>query len=461
MEPVGLTLRNIRMVTGGSAAHPCHVVASGHTSTPLVCALEALRAQDVSADYARKQVAGVFGFFDWLFETRRSVDPLSAPATLVGSLKIYLRTLKCSAAKEGKNTWITVTAPRQRMDTVNALLAGLRCAYEALVQDGHYPHGQHPYELSEEQLREQRLRSKRSGRKGKRLAALSDALFRLKQKKYAPPRRTQVALVRDVVRWAEEAGWPESLLVYLRLLYVGGCRPSEPSRFRVRDWYEADRCGASIRSPDKTDPEGRPKVVRFEDKELEALRTYFDGARYDASPEGERLKVADVIRLGDAGQLDRLEQPLLLGPGGDAWILDTISRLWWRPLMRARCVDPVTGRAPIRMPTMHWLRHLFVYDHLALIEHDDDKASIPRRKELLVGYIDWASGLTMLATYGKEFEDAKVAAEMVQSMGRRTQMADAIRNGSTHWAAPSRAAPRPASRASRMLRDRGDGRMAA
>ncbi len=457
---MGLNLKNMRVVASPGTDHPEHVVVGGATATPLVCGLEAIRKQDVSADYIRKQVAAVFGFFDWLFEVRRAVDPLSAPATLIGSLKIYLRTLKCTAAKVSPNTWFTVTAPREKMDWANALLAGLRCAYEAMVQDGHYPH-EHPFEMSEDQLREQRLRAKRSGRKGKKLSALSDALFRLKQRKYAPPRRTQVALLREVVRWAEEAGWPESLLVYLRILHVGGCRPSEPSRFRVRDWYEAERCGAAILSPDKNDPEGRPKTVRFEQPELDALVTYFNGARYEASLEGERLKVEDVIRLGDAGQFDKLEQPLLLAPGGDAWILDTISRLWWRPLMRARCVDPITGRAPIRMPTMHWLRHLFVYDHLALIEHDDDKASIPRRKELLVGYIGWSTGLAMLATYGKEFEDAKVASEMVRSMGRRTDMAEAIRNGTTHWAAPSRAAPRPASRSSRMLRDRGDRQMAA
>lgn len=456
---MGLKLRNIRVVENPGADHPEHVVAGAATSPALICGLEAIRKQDASADYIRKQAAGAFGFFDYLFETRRSVDPLAAPASLVGSLRIYLRTLKCSAAKEPRNTWFTVTAPKDKRDTANALLAGLRCAYEAMVQDGHYPH-EHPFELSEEQMRQQRLRAKRSGRKG-RLAALSDALFRLKQAKYAPPRRTQVALVREVVRWAEEAGWPESLLVYLRILHVGGCRPSEPSRFRVRDWYEADRCGASIRSPDKTDPDGRPKTVRFEGPELDALVSYFDGARYEATPEGERMKVEDVIRLGDAGQLDKLEQPLLLAPGGGAWILDTISRLWWRPLIRARCVDPVTGRAPIRMPTMHWMRHLFVYDHLALIEHDADKASIARRKELLVGYVGWSTGLVMLATYGKEFEDAKVASEMVLSMGRRTEMAEAIRNGTTHWAAPSRAAPRPASRSSRMLRDRGDHRVAA
>lgn len=456
-----MTLRNLRMVTGGSEAHPCHVVVAGRTSVPLTCGIEAIRAQDLSKDYIRKQVSNAAAFFDWMLDTSRGMDPLSSPAAIVGSVKRYLASLKCSVRKDAKNVWITVTAPRERRDAVNALLAGLRCAYQSLFDDGHYPHDQHPLDLSVDQMREQRMRAKRSGRKGKRPAALSDALFRLTQVGYCPPRRTQVALIREVVRWAEEAGWPESLLVYLRILYAGGCRPSEPSRFRVRDWYEATRCGAGIQSPDKTDPQGRPKVVRFEEAELDALRTLFDGARYDASPEGERLKVADVIRLGDAGELDKLEQPLLLAPGGGAWILDTISRMWWRPLMLARCVDPVTGRPPIRMPTMHWLRHLFVYDHLALIELDEDEEAIPRRKELLVGYIGWATGLTMLATYGKEFEDAKIAKGMAKSMGLRTQMAEAIRAGATHWAAPSRAAPRPSQRTSRMLRDRGEGRQAA
>lgn len=453
---MGLTLRNIRMVECGAADHPCHVVASGSTSPALVCALEGLRTQDASKDYIRKQVAAVFAFFDWLFETRRSIDPRSAPATLVGGLKAYLKTLRYSAAVQKPNTWITVEAPREKMDMVNALLVGLRRGYEAMVQDGHYPHDQHPYEMSEEQLRQQRLRDKRSGRKGRCPSALCDALFRLKQRKYAPPRRTQVALLREVVRWAEEAGWPESLLVYPRLLHAGGCRPSEPSRFRVRDWYEASRCGLAIYSTDKNEPDNPAKPVRFEQQERDALAAYFDGARHDALPEMERMKVADVIRLGDAGRLGELEQPLLLAPGGGAWVLDTISRRWWRPLMRARCVDPVTGRAPIRMPTMHWLRHLFVYDHLALIEHDPDRASISRRKDLLVAYIGWSTKLVMLETYGREFEDAKVAAEMVRSMGRRTEMAKAIQTGSAHWAVPSRPDPRPTTRVSNMLRDRGE-----
>jgi hypothetical protein len=397
---------------------------------------------------------GTFDFFDFLYDTKRKIDPLSPPSTIVGAVKAYVRFLGCTATKQSPHAWFAVEGPSNRKDALGALLAGLRRAYDALVEGGYYPFA-NPLLLSEEAMRDQRLRAVRSGRGKSHLASLGDALFRLTTKIYAPPRRTQVELIRNAYDWAVEAGWPEALLVYLRILKVGGCRPSDPSRVELLDWYLATRCGNGVSSSDKSDPKGRPKIVRFEDEDLESLQTYVDNTRFAACPPGEGLKVADIIRLGDAGHYDQLRQPLLLNPDGRAWKYNTISRNWWRPLMMAFCVDPVTGRRPMRFPTLHWIRHLFVYDHLMLIElEEDDESGKSRAKENLRAYIGWSLKSGMLATYGREFEDRKVAQKMIRAMGRRSQMADRIRAGDFNWAAPREAAPKKNSRLSNMLRDR-------
>ena len=451
-------LKNLRLVHApADPAHPVHVVIKGGaTSGALTRAHQALRQSEQSADWVRKQVKGVFEFFDWLFEPKRCIDPTSSPATIMGALKAYLRSLSFTASRQAPYHWILVEGPRERKDAVGALLVGLRNAYTELVNTGDYPF-EHPFELTLDQMREQRRRVVRSGRGKRRQSTLCDALFRLAPKSYAPPRRTQVELIRNVIAWAVEARWPESLVLYLRILVAGGCRPSDPSGFTLLDYYVGSRCGNGIKSSDKNDPAGRDKTVMFEDAEREDLHAYIDGSRYDATPAGEGLKVADILRLGDAGDFERLKQPLLLGPGGRAWKYNTISRNWWRPLMVSRCIDPVTGRPPMRLPTLHWLRHLFVFDMLALIELSGaDEATKLRMKENLVAYIGWRTKLKMLATYGKEFEDRKVAKHMIAMMSRRSRMILQIGSGEGHWAEPRQEARKPSSSLSRMLRDRGD-----
>jgi hypothetical protein len=106
-------------------------------------------------------------------------------------------------------------------------------------------------------------------------------------------------------------------------------------------------------------------------------------------------------------------------------------------------------------PTLHWLRHLFVYHHLHLIKLEKlDAAEERRRKEQLCEYIGWSTGMAMLSTYGKEFERAEVAAEMAAHMLRRTAMSIAVKEGRGSWMPPSTTSFGTDAKIATMFRDR-------
>lgn len=429
-------------------AYPVHAVSAANVTLPGVThMIAALPGEHLSAKTAARRVDGALAMFDFMLG--RGIDPSSGPATILAAARSFLSSLDIRTPKASHGPWREAHGPDAAIAYAKEAMAGLRTAYSTMIEAGLYDYD-HPLEMSAAALREQRMRARTSGRKRGRRATLSSALIRFGRTRYVPPRRTLVELVRDVVGRAEAAGWSEGEVIYLMILLDGGCRPSDPVGFRERDWYEATRCGDGCASTSKGYSAERVKTVRWTPATTERLSRYVDGARREQS--GGGLSVAGIRRLGDMGELEQLEGALLRDGKGRPLDYDRLARRFRRDIAD-HSVDPATGRAPSARPTLHWIRHLFVYDNLALIELLPDAADRAREKEELVGYLLWSTGLDMLATYGREFADRREALAMDRFMRRREQRAAEVRRGEA--APPATVVTQAAPRAvARMFRDR-------
>lgn len=442
-------LANLRLVdVSDDRIYPRHVVSAGNETRPGVThAFEAMKSELLAAKTVARRTDGALAVFD--FMEGRSIDPGSAPATILGAVRAFLSSLDVRTPKASHGPWREATGPEASIAYAREALAGLRTSYTAMIDAGLYDFD-HPLEMSASALCEQRMRARTSGRKRGRRATLSAALIRFGRARYAPPRRTLVELVRDSAARAEAAGWSEGEILYLMILHDGGCRPADPIGFTEADWYDAERCGDGCRSTSKGHGDVRVKTVRWKPETTERMRRYVDGLRRESMGGGHSVK--GILKLGDAGELRQLDSPLLRDAAGRPIDYDRIARRFRRDIA-GHCVDPATGRPPASRPTLHWHRHLFVYDNLALIELLPDAGDRLREKEELVSYLFWSTGLDMLATYGREFAERREAHQMARFMRRREERAAAVRAGT---APPPATAVRQAapSAVSRMFRDR-------
>lgn len=427
---MGLFLRNIRLVEA-PGPWPVHVLGPGErTLVGATVGREALTKDGLSEKTVGALNRGALRLYDFMLDPVRGVDLDSAPATIVGAAKAYLRAQGLQSKRSSNNPWWDVTGPDHVLARVKTEFAGARRHFQAMIDEGVYAFD-HPLELGVEQMRQLRLRAAATGTHRRSKAAfLSAALFRFGIVAYKPPPQTQVELIRGAVDAAQAAGWWEGRVVYLSILHDGAPRPGEPPRFTMLDWYRASRCGDLIWSTSKGFGDTRVKKVQVRAVTGDRLRAFVNGPRRQAR--AGALSVAEYVALGDAGEFERLAaEPLLVEADGRPLVYDRLARAFRRDIAD-NVVDPGTGLRPVRRPTLHWFRHLFCYDHLGLIYAAKLKPEEELlRKQQLVAYMHWSTGLVMLDTYGRQFEQERLASALASSMLRRQQMADAIASG-TH-----------------------------
>jgi hypothetical protein len=448
---MGLRLSHLRLVEA-PGEWPVHVVGPGNSTwVTATAALKAMREDIQAASTIVSLSNGALRVCDYLASCGITLE--DAPAAIVGALKGYLRAAKLVCSRKGKVPFYEVKGASAVVARTKTEFLGVRRLLQSAIDLGLYAHP-HPMELSEDQLRELRLRSRQSGRRKEAArVALSSSLFRFGIVAYQPPRRTQVELVRDVVDRAIKAGWWSGRVIYLMLMADGGPRPSEPTRWTMLDWCKASRCGTAVESPSKGYGDERVKIVRSQPDTAQALRGFVDGDRRLARTGA--LDTAGYLEKFDRGEWEDLRaEPLLVDADGEALVYDRLARSFRRTIADG-IVDPRTGRPPIARPTLHWIRHLFVYDHLTLIALAKLKPDEElRQKEILVAYMKWSLKSDMLATYGREFDEERVAVEMTASMQRRAAMSLAISSGDPKWTAPAPVSASDDGRIANMFRDR-------
>lgn len=446
-----MRLRNIRLVEApDDQLAPFHVVGPDQATIVGASIVHRMFGEDgIPPKRVSSERRAFLEFVDYLQGPGRLIDITASPAALMGAMKAYLRTFNLTTRKADKGPWTMVSGPDDKMGMRSDVTA-VRRAYSMMSEAGFY-NFPNPYELSEEAMRSLRLRAVHSGRNGRAShAALCSATLRFDIVSYKPPRRTQVELVRAALALLEEV-WPPELVIYLKALHVSGCRPSDPTGWTVLDYYLSSRCTTSVDSTNKADGEKRTKTVHFDDVAID-IRRYVDEDRIKALPGA--LTLDEYIRLGDAGDHARLAEPLIVDAKGRKLDYDRIARRFRKDFADG-CLDPVTGHPPIRRPTLHWFRHLFVYDYLALIEMGGgDEETKFQLKEQLVGIIGWKTGQAMLKTYGREFDLRQQAAAFTDMSKRRVILATAIASGAAHQAKPLPEGTRASGKISKMFVDR-------
>lgn len=448
-------LNNIRLVAvPDDKDFPTHVVMPGHrTSIPLTAAISEL-PHDVSSKYARSQISAALKFFDWYSDKSRGGREDHEKLALIGAFKGYLRTLKCRVKKMQGDQHFTISPPAEKVAMLKATCIGLSSLYRIICDNGYRQSGS-PFELSADEQRRQRLRLAEADRKNslKRRAALSTSLFRVARVEYCPPRRTLVELVADAPDKARHAGWPLSLQLYLKVLHQAGTRPSEPAEMTMLDWYIASRFEMKIKAVSKGSAGRRVKTAQFSAKLAEELREYVNHDRRALVPGA--LTLAEYLRLGDEGrhELPR-DQYIFVNSRGERWHYEVIRRRYWNPTIRDTSLDAATGLPPLTLPTMHWLRHLYVYSFLAMIESSGfTDAEKDRKKEELREYMGWSVETAMLSIYGREFDEERVANTIAEHIEHRLKAAKKIAAGVPIARAPAPTPVRSASQ-SRMFRPR-------
>lgn len=425
------TFSNIRLVdVPEDEEFPTHVVMPGHrTSIPLTAAISEL-PRDVSPKYASRQITAALKFIDWWSGAPRGGREDEDKLALIGAFKAYVRTLGCSVRKSQGAQHFTISPPVNKVAMLKATCIGLGALYRIMCDNGFRRAGS-PFELSADEQRQQRIRLAEADRRNslKRRAALSTSLFRVERIEYRPPRRTLVQLVADAPERARDAGWPLSLQLYLKVLYQSGTRPSEPAEMTMLDWYIASRFEMKIEAVSKGSRGRRVKKAQFSATLAEELRNYVDGNRRAIAPGA--LTLAEYLHHGDEGRHEQLaKQYIFVNSRGERWQYEAIRRRYWNTTIRDTSVDPATGRPPLTPPTMHWLRHLYVYSFLASIEASDlTDAEKDRKREELREYMGWSADTTMLLIYGREFDEKKVASTIAEHIELRKKADEQLAAG--------------------------------
>ncbi|WP_316893717.1 tyrosine-type recombinase/integrase [Ralstonia mannitolilytica] len=199
----------------------------------------------------------------------------------------------------------------------------------------------------------------------------------------------------EIFEGGKRLNWPLRNQVVTRLLFETGARISEICGLAVSDWLNCD-AGGEASAFNKGSRSVRTKRLRFSETTAKLLRHYVDHDRSDYDPQHRRL--IDFQALDDPTQCRT--DPLFLTRIGTALTPALYRTQLWRPACALLGLQS----------NVHQARHWYVTS--ALLEIDTlypDPAERARRKNMLIAYMGWRSGIKTLESYDHTLDQGRHA----------------------------------------------------